>query len=315
MKVLVTGATGFLGANVVENLTANGYAVNVLVRKTSNILGLEGLFPDIHIGELEDQGSLITAAKDCNAIVHCAANTKQWNTSREEHDRINLEGTKNILKAGRMAGAEKVVFVSTANTFPLMHRTQLTLNSDYIASKQAAEEYMLTQQELPTVVINPSFMIGARDVKPSSGQAILHYLNHNPVFTPAGGKSFIHVQDVATAIRKSLEMDVKGERFLMANDNRSYRSFFKLIGKLTGKKKKLVVIPKAISRIGGSLGSYYGELTGASPKLTRENATIINNNLFYDGETSYRKLDIKKRSLEEAIQEALYWFKTNGYCN
>jgi dihydroflavonol-4-reductase len=313
MKVLVTGATGLLGANVVEDLLAHGHEVHVLVRKTSNALGLEGLSPTYFLGDLQDQASLIAAAINCQAIVHCAANTKQWNTSKKEHDLINLQGTQNILSAAGMAGPEKVIFVSTANTFPLKDQQELTLHSDYIESKKAAEDYVLAQRELPAVVINPSFMIGARDVKPSSGQAILHYLKNNPVFTPAGGKSFIHVKDVATAIRKCLEKDVKGERFLMANDNRSYHSFFKLIGEVTGEKRSLVIIPPFLSSFAGSLGTFYGTLTGSSPKLTNENAAIINSNLFYDGEPSYEKLEIEKRSLEEAIEDAVRWFKENRY--
>ncbi|MEX2593659.1 MAG: NAD-dependent epimerase/dehydratase family protein [Anditalea sp.] len=314
MKVLVTGASGLLGANVVELLLSCGYEVSILIRRSSNTLGLKGLTPEVHYGDLKDKESIIHAARHCNAIIHCAANTNQWKTTRMEHDHINLDGTKHTLEAAKTAGVGKVIFVSTANTFPLSNNQPLILDTDYVRSKQAAEDYVLSQDQVPAVIINPSFMIGPRDVKPSSGQAVLHFVNHNPVFTPAGGKSFVHVKDVAEAILKNLESSVEGKRFLVANDNRSYKSFFNLIGEVTGHKKRIIVIPPAISQLAGEIGTIIGKLTGSMPKLTKENAAIINTNLFYNGEDTYHELGIKKRPLEEAIREAVDWFRKNKYC-
>ena len=94
MRVLVTGASGLLGANVVDLLLGRDHEVNILIRKNSNILGLDGLQPQTCYGNLEDKASIVQAAKHCDALVHCAANTKQWRTSREEHDRINRTGTE-----------------------------------------------------------------------------------------------------------------------------------------------------------------------------------------------------------------------------
>jgi len=313
MKVMVTGASGLLGANVVEWMLSRGYEVHVLLRKTSNTLGLEGLNPEVFYGDLEDSQSIFFAAKGCKAIIHCAANTKQWGSSREEHDRINLQGTKNILGAAEKAGAEKVVFVSTANTFPFSNNPPLHMNTDYVESKLAAEKYVLNQQKVKAVIVNPSFMIGPRDSKPSSGQSILHYLKHNPVFTPAGGKSFIHVRDVAEAIQKVLESPVHNKRYLLANENMTYKSFFTTVAKVSGKKHMVIPIPLIASEIGGALGSLYGKLTGTAPKLNKVNAAIINNNLFYDGTATYQELDIQPRSVEEAVGEAIEWFGTYKY--
>lgn len=314
MRVLVTGASGLLGANVVELFLDRGYEVNILIRKSSNTLGLNDLNPHVYYGDLNDKASIVEAAKNCTALVHCAANTKQWGTSREEHDRINLTGTKNMVEAAKQANVEKMVFVSTANTFPSLNQKGLPLQTDYVESKRAAENFVLNQDMVPAVIINPSFMIGARDVKPSSGQAILHYMNHNPVFAPRGGKSFIHVKDVAEAILNSVGLPVLGQRFLVANDNRSYQSFFDLIGDVTGQKKKIIALPPLLFNVMGELGTQWGRITGSAPKMTRENAHIINSDLFYDGESTYQELGVIKRPLEPAIEEAVSWFKKHGYC-
>lgn len=314
MKVLVTGASGLLGANAVEWMIGQGYEVNVLLRKTSNTLGLKGLQPQIFYGDLEDSRSIYLAAKGCKAIIHCAANTKQWGSSHEEHDRINLLGTKNIIEAADKAGVDKVVFVSTANTFPFSNNPPVDMNTDYVASKLAAERYVLEQQLVKAIILNPSFMIGPRDSKPSSGQSILHYLNHQPVFTPTGGKSFIHVRDVAEAIQKVMESPDHGKRYLLANQNMPYKRFFKIVGKASGKKKMTIPIPPIISTLGGAVGSLYGRWRGTTPKLNRINAAIINNNLYYDGRETYKELSIQPRTIEEAVEEAVEWFRRNGYC-
>ena len=314
MKVMVTGASGLLGANVTEWMIGQGYGVHVLVRKTSNLAGLNGLHPDIFYGDLMDEESIYRAAKGCSFMIHCAANTRQWGSSRQEHDLINLQGSKNVIAAADKAGVNKVVFVSTANTFPFSNNPPLDMNTDYVQSKLAAEKYVLEQQKVKAVIVNPSFMIGPRDSKPSSGQSILHYLKNNPVFTPAGGKSFIHVRDVAEAIQKVAESASYGRRFLLANDNRSYKHFFKTVANVSEKHHLIIPIPPLLSRLGGTLGSLYGQLMGTSPKLTKANAAIINHNLYYDGKETYRELGIQPRTIEEAVEEAVEWFRRNGYC-
>ena len=314
MRVLVTGASGLLGANVVEFLLDHDHEVNILIRKSSNTLGLTGLQPKVFYGDLNDKASIVAAANHCNAIAHCAANTKQWGTSREEHDRINLAGTENVIEAAKLAGVKKLVFVSTANTFPTLNDKSPSLHTDYVESKRAAENLVLNQDVVPAVVINPSFMIGARDVKPSSGQAILHYMNHSLVFCPPGGKSFVHVKDVAEAIYQSLTFPVSGRRFLIGNDNRSYQSFFELVGEVTKQNKQIITLPPLLFKVAGELGTQWGNISGSFPKITRENAQILNTDLFYDGESTYKELRITKRPLESAILEAVDWFKEHHYC-
>ncbi len=314
MKILVTGGTGLLGSNVVELLRQNGMESRVLIRKTSNTLGLEGLNPEIYYGDLSNPDSIKKAAEDCQVIVHCAANTKQWKTSWQEHAAVNIKGTQSILSAALANKHRKLILVSTANTFPLINGRALDIDTDYIKSKKAAEDFILEQKDIPATVINPSFMIGARDVKPSSGQSVLHYLNNNPVICPAGGKSFIHVKDVAEAIVKAITSETSGKRFLLANENMSYRRFFKLIRQETGVAKNVFELPAPVSLLAGKAGSLISDTFGLSLKLTSENAALINKNLYYDGSKSYEALGLQKRRIESAIQDAVEWFQKHGYC-
>lgn len=280
MKVLVTGATGLLGANVIAWLSTQGFQLRALVRESSNLKGLDGLTYEKYIGDLTNAKSLEYAAKGCDFIVHAAANTLQWKTSRKEHEAVNIAGTKAIVAAAKVNNVKKIVAVGTANTFPLADGSSLDVQTDYINSKKAAETYLLHQSEVPAVSINPSFMIGARDVKPSSGQSILHYLNNNPTACPAGGKSFIHVMDVAEAIGKVMQSEIAGKRFLLANDNMTYKAFFKLISEVSGVDRKLIYIPASMSTAAGKIGSIINKTFNTSLKLTHENAALINKKLY-----------------------------------
>ncbi len=313
MRVLVTGATGLLGANVVAWLCNHDYNVRALVRNSSDLKGLIGLNYEKHFGDLTDAESLEQAAKDCTYIVHAAANTLQWKTTQKEHEAVNLAGTKAIVQAAKVNNVSKIIAVGTANTFPLADGSKLAIQTDYINTKKAAEEYLLNQHDVPAVLINPSFMIGARDVKPSSGQAILHYLNSNLVMCPAGGKSFIHVMDVAEAIGKVMLSEVSGKRYLLANDNMSYSAFFKLIAEVTGVQKGLIPIPASLSFAGGTAGTAINKAFNTSVKLNVENAALINTKLYYDGRESYKLLNIEQRSMQEAVKDAVEWFKTFNY--
>jgi dihydroflavonol-4-reductase len=313
MRILVTGASGLLGANVVEVLLEAGHKVNVLLRKSSATLGLKGLKATFHFGDILDTNSIVNAALGCEVIVHCAAHTLQWKTSAQTHTDINLQGTKNIILAAEKAHVQKVIYVSTANTFPSIGEDLASTHTAYILSKKAAEEYVLEQDLVEAVIINPSFMIGARDSKPSSGQILLHYMNQNPILTPSGGKSFIHVKDVAEGINNSIFVGVKGKRYLMANHNMTYGDFFDLANNVFELSKKKINIPSSLSLATGFAGSLYEKFTGQSPKMTLQNAKIINKKLYYDGSAAYGALNVAPRPIAQAILEAHDWFKENNF--
>jgi dihydroflavonol-4-reductase len=313
MKVLVTGASGLLGANVVEALLHEGYEVNVLLRKSSTTIGLKGLAVTFHFGDLLDVPSIIRAALGCEVIVHCAAHTLQWKTSKKAHQDINLQGTINIIEAAEKAHVKKIIYVSTANTFPTLTQNQELMRSDYIQSKKEAEDYVLAQKRIWAVVVNPSFMIGARDTKPSSGQILIHYMKQNPILTPAGGKSFIHVKDVAEGIKNSITNGQQGQRYLMANHNMTYGEFFDLANQVLDSQKKKIRIPPTLSIAAGMAGSMYERLIGESPKLTLPNAKIINSKLYYDGSDTYQLLKVTPRPITQAILDAHHWFHEKGY--
>ena len=236
MKVLVTGANGLLGANIVRELVDRGYDVRILARETSDLTGIESVTFERVNGDILDRDSVDRAVNGCGYVIHSAANTSQWPTNYNHYEPVNVTGTKYVIDAVKKHGVERFVFISSANAFgngtkekPGTELTEFSgfkYGSGYMMSKFVAQQLVLVEVEqsnLPAVVVNPTFMIGPYDAKPSSGQIIVMGMGKKIQVSPPGGKNFIHVRDAAIATCNALTMGRTGECYLLANENLTYR--------------------------------------------------------------------------------------------
>ncbi|NOX45523.1 MAG: NAD-dependent epimerase/dehydratase family protein, partial [Chlorobi bacterium] len=216
-KVLVTGANGLLGANIVRQLSAKGYLVRAMLRKGSDKLSLKGAKFELFEGEITRPGDVAKAVSGCGYIIHSAARTSQSPTKPEAFVKINIEATSNLIESCKRFKVKRFVFVSTANCF-----TNGTINqpgnessgfmpwlkkSGYAYSKFLAQENVLREvkeNSFPAIVVNPTFMIGPHDSKPSSGKLLLYGHKNRIVFYPPGGKSFVDVELAAKSICNAL---------------------------------------------------------------------------------------------------------------
>ncbi|PZU03974.1 MAG: dihydroflavonol 4-reductase, partial [Chryseobacterium sp.] len=200
-KVFVTGITGLLGANVVIKLLEDGYFVIALVRKKSNYLGEKNKSLKLIEGDLFSDFS--EYLKDVNFIIHIAAETKQNLLNYEDYRKVNYEGVVHLLS--QSVNAEKFLFVSTANTLGFGSLDDLGTENDqwkypfnesfYAKSKLEAENFLLENNKAKVIIVNPTFMIGAYDNKPSSGKIIFWVWKKKLVFYPKGGKNFVNAED------------------------------------------------------------------------------------------------------------------------
>lgn len=315
-----------LGANLARELYRNGYEIRLLLRAQSQAGNLADVPCEVFHGDISDAADVDKAVEGCRYVVHAASITQQWGLTAKHYERVNIGGTKNIVEACLAHGVERLVYISTANTFgPAGARPSneldsfalLHIQSNYINSKYIAQQYVLEQmaaRNLPVVVLNPTFMIGAYDAKPSSGQLMLHALNKRVVICPPGGKNFVHVRDVCLAIIQSFEKGKIGECYLVANENMTYKSFFRLLRDITGQKPMLVRIPGFVLKVLGIFGTLHEKLTGSPHKLSYSNAYMLSANVYYSGKKSERELLIRYAPVKNAMQDALAWFKDNNYC-
>ena len=249
MVVLVTGSTGLLGSNVVRQLLALNYEVKVLVRDTSNLTVLDDLNLTIIVGDITAVDDVIDAAQGCDTIIHIAADTNQHYTKLSEYNKVNVGSVKHVIKAAARKNVSRVIYVSSAAVFGYGTKERPGNESDaiklpfsdslYVESKAAGQQLILNAAKKSStdfIIVNPSFMIGAYDSKPSSGKIIQMSYGKRLVFVPPGGKNFVHVKDVAKGICNAIKNGRNGECYLMANENLTYKEFFKIVEESSGNK-------------------------------------------------------------------------------
>lgn len=322
-KVLITGATGLLGSNAAITLYRLGYDVRVMIRRNADVKVLCALPCEQVVGDINCYKDVLEAMTGCDIVVHAASVTEQWGVPAQTYTDVNITGTKNIADACVRHKVKRLIYVSTANTMAPGSKANpgnelgcfnlFYIGSPYINTKYIAQQIVLEKvatHQLPAVVINPTFMIGANDKKPSSGKLILYALGKKILFYPPGGKNFVHVDDVCNCILKAINTDRIGECFLVAAENHSYRSFFRKINRIEGQSPFMIKIPAFILLAAGLIGSCVGWILNKRLKLNYSTARLLCLNNYYTGKKTEEHFNIKYKPVDTAIKEAIAWFKT-----
>jgi dihydroflavonol-4-reductase len=324
MKVLVTGADGMLGSNLVRLLLGRGYEVKVFLHPSSKSTTLDGLDIQRFYGDILDPSSLDLPFAGIDAVIHAAASTSVWPARSEKVRRINIEGTQNIIDKVLEFKVKRLVYVGSASSV----NTKESGNSkypfpgakfglDYIDSKFDAFNcvmWAVKENGLPAVTVLPTFMIGPFDSLPGSGKMILAIAQEKLKFYTKGGRNFIHVADVAEAIANTLELPCLRKYYVAGNENLSYREFFGMVGKITGKPAPRIKIPGWVVKTVGCFGTLAGNISGKEPLLSYPMARISCEDQFVSSEEIVRDLKMPKTPVEKAIADCYEWFRANGYC-
>lgn len=317
MKVLVTGSSGFLATNTIIRLIESGYSVRGLIRnKNSCLVPLKYKFELVE-GDVNNLKALEKAVKGCDYIVHAAAETSQGKVKFDDYARVNIKGTENICILASEHKIKRLIYISTINVFgygtidePGDETTKIKApfsNSLYVISKQKAEEIALSfKNNFDIIVLNPCFMIGAYDQKPGPGRLVLSGYNKRMVFVPPGGKNLVHVEDVANGIVNALSLGKNGEKYILGNENLTFKEFFQKISKLSDKKQILIKIPKIILLFIGSIGNTL-KLAGINNEIFMTNIEIMSVNNFYSSKKAQSNLKLEFKSIESALEDFLSW--------
>lgn len=322
MKILVTGAAGLLGSHIVRELIANQHHPVCLVRKSTDTSTLAGLDLTYVYGSIEHKPDVEAAVSGCEAIIHAAAIFAHPQNDQKAFEQINVHGTMNLAEAAINSGIRKFIYISTANTIGTGSKSSPStevdpfnskeLESHYLNTKLKAEEYLQEQvrkDRLEAVIINPSFMIGPYDSKPSSGRMIMYGVKSPLLVVPPGGKNFVHVRDVARVAVEALEKGISGEKYLVTGENYSYAEFFKLLQSETAQRKLMIQVPKNL---------FYGAahivetLKGKKAEFNVSNAKVLGRDNYYSGTKAQHTFAYQPTPVKQAIQEALKWFRQNG---
>ena len=260
----MTGATGFIGGNVVRALVSGGHQAKALVRPGSTLINLEGTGVETALGDLTDRPSIASALDGCDAVVHCAAVYSFWSRSPNQIYQVNVEGTRNVLEEAARARVDRVVYTSTVSTVKF-HRDRPATEEDrpepneltghYKKSKYMAEKAVLEEAEkgLPAVVVNPTYPVGPWDVKPTpSGRVVVDFLKGRTPAYVNTGLNVVDVEDVAKGHVLALERGRVGERYLLGNRNMSLREILGTLAEITGRKPPRIRIPFWVGYGGGT---------------------------------------------------------------
>jgi dihydroflavonol-4-reductase len=327
LKALVTGATGFIGANLVRELLKQGFQVRALVREGSDLRNLEGLKVELALGDLRNAEALKKALEGCDVLFHTAALYSFWVPQPEVMYEINVKGTANILQAALHTGVQKVVYTSTESTIGIDRRTGLgkenliarpeELTNHYKRSKFLAEKVALDmcQKGLPIVVVNPTATVGPYDRKPTpTGRFILSFLNrHMPAYVNTG-LNLVNVEDVARGHLLALEKGKVGERYILGNENLTFQTVLEMLSRLTGIRPPRICLPLSFALAVGYLSEFFvGRVLKKPPWITVEAVKAARDFRFFDCSKAIEELGFAPTPVEKGLERAVRWFKENGY--
>ena len=326
--VLVTGATGFVGAAVARVLIADGFKVRVLARPSSRRDNLEGLAVEIAEGDMTDAASLQRAMAGVRYLFHVAADYRLWAKDPEDIVRNNLTGTRAVMAAALDARIERLVYTSSvatlgfrANDVPgdeTLPLTEQDAIGAYKRSKVVAErlvERMVAESALPAVIVNPSTPIGPRDIKPTpTGRVIVEAASGRiPAFVDTG-LNLVHVDDVAAGHLLALKHGKIGERYILGGEDVSLRQMLADIAALAGRRPPTISLPRAPLFPLAFIAEAFGQLTGKEPMLTRDALKMAGHRMFFSSAKAKAELGYHARPYREGLADALDWFRQHGYC-
>jgi len=326
-KVLVTGASGFVGSAVARCLVEAGFAVRALVRSKSPRAHLAGLDLDFLDGELRDRKSLERAIAGMRYVFHVAADYRLWARDPGEIFASNVEGTRNVMEEAMRAGAERVVYTSSVATLGLRPDgtaadESVPLSEEqgigaYKRSKIAAErlvQAMVAERGLAAVIVNPSTPIGPRDVRPTpTGRIIVEAAKGRiPAFIDTG-LNLVHVDDVASGHLAALRHGRIGERYILGGQNVPFSQMLADIAGLVGGRPARIRLPwRALIPVAFAAEAM-ANLTGREPFATLNGVYMAKHRMFFVSTKAEQALAYRSRHYVEGIEDAVRWFRDCGY--
>jgi dihydroflavonol-4-reductase len=328
-RVVITGATGFIGSAVARVLRARGAEVVALVAPGVDGRNLDGIGAERVVADVRDAGAVRAACRGARFVFHLAAIYRFWARDPRVFYDVNVGGTLNVLDAVRAAGCERLVFTSTVSVLGL-ERTKHGILADetcytdvshlfghYERSKFIAEHEVLraAAQGLDVCLVLPTFPLGPRDVGPTpTGKVVLDFLNGRiPGFVDTA-LNVTHVDDLAIGHLAALEVGRSGRSYILGGENLSMRAILQMLADCTGLPMPRLEVPRGLALAAGvASGLIEGRLLRREPRVPLEAARMSTTRMIYSDQRARTEIGHTSRPAREAIEESARWFVDNGY--
>ncbi len=318
----VTGATGFLGLNVVEQLAASDWDVTALHRPTANLNYLEVFPVTLVTGAIDDAASLKDAIPaNVDAVFHVAGDTSLWSGANAQQNRTNIDGTCNMVDAALAAGAKRFIHTSSIAAYGSIPEpfdetaTQCGGRSwiNYFRSKFQGEQEVRKGIEsgLDAAILNPPHIVGRYDTR-SWARMIVMVDNQKLPGVPPGGGSFTHGEAVGKAHLAAFESGRTGENYLLTGVDSNYVEFVKIIGELLGRKVPKRAAPGVLLKLIGRVNTAIAAFSGKEPDISPEGAALVCEHPYITSTKAKDELGFEAVDLRTMVEDSFNWLKQEG---
>jgi len=326
MRVLVTGAAGFIGSRVVRRLLARGHEVRALVLASDKRDNLEGLAVEVIVGDVT-RPSIEEAICGVEVVFHLAALYALWLPDPDAMMRVNVDGTRNVLAAARRRGVRRVVHTSSiarfggqglrsrateSSAFALGGTGNVYARSKALAHELACEAARAGQD---VVIVAPTGPIGPGDIGPTpTGRLLLTAFKTPIMVTIPSITNFAHVDDIAEGHVLAAERGASGRSYLLGHRDLSVAQLAGIVAKRLGRRERTVALPFAVAELAGHAALLATRhVTRRAPLLTPDSVRIAKLGLAADCRRAVEELGMPQTSIEQAVGDAHDWFQRAGY--
>lgn len=318
----VTGATGFVGLNLVQRLMAEGWDVTALNRPSSDLTFLNRFAPRLAVGSITDQASLLAAIpQGTDTLFHVAGNTSMWRKLDAEQTRDNVDGTRNVVEAAKAKGVRRLIVTSSISAYgPVSGEVTEATPSladkssvNYERTKWQAQEIARAAigDGLEVVIMQPGAIMGPYDIGTWSRMFLMVRDGKLPGVPPAK-LSFAHVREIVGAHIAAADKGENGGQYLLAGENSTMLQLVTEIGLLLGKSTPKKPLPLGLMRVAATLGGLVSAVTGKEPSITAEMVEAFSHPMTTRSEKAQRDLGYKVVPLKEMVKDCYDWMVVEG---
>jgi len=316
MRVLITGATGFVGSHLCRRMVADGHDVRVLCRPSSDTTALDTLPIERVVGDVTDYGSVEKAVSDREWVVHSAAHIDSWQRRAAEQTRVNVDGTRHVARACREAGVARLVHVSSVAAIGIP-TSAVAVDEDFLFdvdprltyhwSKRRAEDAVAAEvaRGLDAVIVNPSSIFGPHGRR-YRGSEMVSKVRRGPIvpcFT--GGICIVHVVDVVAGIVAAFHRGSIGQRYILGGDNVTFRVLAERAARAMHLRRRVVAVPPVVTAAAAAVLEPWGQLVNRRPRITWATHHSAGRHHFYDSTRARTVLGYAPRTFDSILSECL----------